>query len=188
VGLSWYDAAAYCNWLSNEEGIDPKQWCYETDARGKVTKLRKSYLSLAGYRLPTEAEMEYATRAGALTSRYSGETAALLSRYAWYQQNSHDKTWPVGSLKPNDLGLFDVQGNVYTWCQERSVGYRAGQGKKAAEDQEDELVVIGTDSRVLRGGSFVDLPPLVRSAIRRNDVPMYRANNFGFRPARTFLP
>ena len=63
--------------------------------------------------------MEYATRAGALTSRYYGETEELLPNYACYQRNSADKTWPVGSLKPNDLGLFDTLGNVYTWCQER---------------------------------------------------------------------
>ena len=80
-------------------------------------------MSLTGYRLPTEAEMEYATRAGAMTSRYFGETEDLLPKYAWYTKNSQEKTWPVGSLKPNDLGLFDVQGNVYTWCQERYKGY-----------------------------------------------------------------
>jgi formylglycine-generating enzyme required for sulfatase activity len=62
--------------------------------------------------------MEVVTRAGALTSRYYGETEDLLPKYAWYTKNSQEKTWPAGSLKPNDLGLFDVQGDVYTWCQE----------------------------------------------------------------------
>ena len=61
MGINWYMAAAYCNWLSKQEGIGKDQWCYETGATAPVTKLRKNYLSLTGYRLPTEAEMEYAT-------------------------------------------------------------------------------------------------------------------------------
>ena len=99
------------------------QWCYEIEpgqSRGevKVVRLRANYLSLQGYRLTTEAEMEYAIRAGAVTSRYFGETEDLLPKYAWHRQNSNEQPWPVGSLKPNDFGLFDVHGNVSTWCQE----------------------------------------------------------------------
>jgi hypothetical protein len=93
------------------------------DRKPRVTALRKNYLSLTGYRLATEAEMEYATRAGALTSRYYGETEELLTKYAWYFKNSLEKTWPVGNLKPNDLGWFDAHGNVYAWCQERYLRY-----------------------------------------------------------------
>jgi formylglycine-generating enzyme required for sulfatase activity len=100
-GVTWFEAAAYCNWLSEEERIPEKQWCYEI--KGKEITLKANYLSLSGYRLPTEAEMEYATRAGALTARYYGETEELLSRYAWYEKNSQERTWPVGSKKPNDL-------------------------------------------------------------------------------------
>src|ERR1019366_6557116 len=128
-----------------------------------------------GYRLPTEAEMEYSTRAGAVTSRYFGETEELLPKYAWYTKNSQEKTWSVGSLKPNDLGFFDVHGNVYTWCQDSYKPYRTGKGEEAAEDQEeDDLVVIGTDSRVLRGGSFANQASNVRSANRVNNVPTDR--------------
>ena len=140
-GTSWYQAAAYCNWLSQQQKLPEDQWCYEiseTDLRAikngdppAAMKLKENYLSLTGYRLPTEAEMEYATRAGAVTSRYYGETEELLAKYAWYIKNSKEKTWPVGSLKPNDLGLFDVQGNVFTWCQEAtrlSHGERRGSG------------------------------------------------------------
>src|SRR5207244_4368860 len=87
--ISWAMAARYCNWLSREEGVDEDQWCYEV--KGQVVTLKKEYLSLTGYRLPTEAEVEYATRAGAATSRYFGEADDLLPQYAWYQKNSREK-------------------------------------------------------------------------------------------------
>ncbi|MGH7171458.1 MAG: formylglycine-generating enzyme family protein [Gemmataceae bacterium] len=170
VGTSWYQAAEYCNWLSEQEGIPAEQWCHETNAQRltqekvsatrmmlmqrhplvaatsssyfllhrqpQVTALRKNYLSLTGYRLSTEAEMEYATRAGAITSRYYGEMEELLPKYAWYNKTSQEKTWPVGTLKPNDFGLFDVQGDVYTWCQERYKNdpQSGGKGKDYIED------------------------------------------------------
>ena len=130
VGISWYMAATYCNWLSKEEGVPEAQWCYAI--QGDKIDLRSNYLSRTGYRLPTEAEMEYATRAGAETSGYYGETEELLAKYAWYNKSSKAKSWPVGSLKPNDLGLFDVQGNVFTWCQESFKPYPSMKGDRAA--------------------------------------------------------
>jgi hypothetical protein len=70
VGVNWYMAAKYCNLLSKAEGVDKKQWCYDTDANGEVTRLKDNYLGLTGYRLLTEAELEYATRSGTATSRH----------------------------------------------------------------------------------------------------------------------
>jgi formylglycine-generating enzyme required for sulfatase activity/tetratricopeptide (TPR) repeat protein len=183
-GVSWYEAAAYCNWLSQQEGIDEEQWCYEFK-NGKVHKLKANYLSLTGYRLPTEAEMEYATRAGALTSRYYGETDELLPKYAWYAKNAQVKTWPVGSLKPNDFGLFDVQGNVFTWCQERFKDYLPSRGG-IIEDKEDTNNININEGRVLRGGSFSALALTVRSACRSSVGPATRYLDGGFRPARTY--
>jgi formylglycine-generating enzyme required for sulfatase activity len=187
VATSWHQAAAYCNWLSKEEGIDQDQWCYEIKD-GQVTRLKSTYLSLTGYRLPTEAEMEYGTRAGALTSRHYGETEELLRKYVWYTKNSQGKTWPVGRLKPNDLGLFDMQGNVYTWCQERYRSCPRGQGEGRNEEKEDTYSINNQESRVMRGGSFSYPTWLVRSAYRNRDVPTYRGNFVGFRPARTLAP
>jgi eukaryotic-like serine/threonine-protein kinase len=182
--ISWHDAAEYCNWLSKKDGIDdPDQWCYEI--KGQVAKLKNNYLKLSGYRLPTEAEMEYATRAGALTSRYYGETEELLPKYAWYQRNSKERTWPVGTLKPNDFGLFDVHGNASTWCQESYKVYPTGKGEEAAEDKEDELVISPTKTRMLRGGSFRIHASYERSAYRLSAVPTFRSMFNGFRVART---
>jgi eukaryotic-like serine/threonine-protein kinase len=181
-GVSWFDAAMYCNWLSKQEGIDENQWCY--DMKGQVPLLKENYLGLTGYRLPTEAEMEYATRAGSLTSRYFGESDELLRKYAWYFKNSQDLTWPVGSLKPNDLGLSDVLGNVGTWCQENYKEYPQGQG--VSEDKEDALPK--GNYRVLRGGSFVGQASNLRSSLRYVNVSTSRNASVGFRLARTFMP
>jgi formylglycine-generating enzyme required for sulfatase activity len=187
--VDWYKAAAYCNWLSKVEGIPEDQWCYQTDPQGQVTALEAKYLSLQGYRLPTEAEWEYACRAGAVTSRYYGETEELLPRYAWYQKSSGEQSWPVGKKKPNDLGLFDLHGNVYTWCQESYQGdYPASKNGEGIEDKEGTLSITLTVARVLRGGSFGVRASLVRAACRNPNAPAVRGDSYGFRPARTFTP
>ena len=135
LGISWFQAAEYCNWLSKQEGLAESEWCY-VPLRGPKTgeykvgmELAANYLRRSGYRLPTEAEIEFATRAGSVTSRYYGETEELLPKYGWYNKNGRDRSWPVGSKKPNDLGLFDVNGNVFTWCQERIQSVSQVKGK-----------------------------------------------------------
>jgi formylglycine-generating enzyme required for sulfatase activity len=190
--VTWYDAAAYCNWLSEREGIDRAEWCYlpnKDDEYAEGMRQAPGYLRREGYRLPSEAEWEYACRAGALTSRYFGESEELLGEYAWYTKNSLDR-WmlPVGSLKPNDFGLFDMLGNALEWCQESVDPYPTAAGGKAVEDVEDKRDITDKFSRVLRGGSFVVRPGNVRSADRDWDVPSNRLSFVGFRPARTFPP
>jgi formylglycine-generating enzyme required for sulfatase activity len=181
--VGWYDAAAYCNWLSEQEGIPKGEWYYLPNKEGKYAdgmRTAPDYLLRTGYRLPTEAEWEYACRAGAETEYSFGEPADLLSKYAWSYENSSGKSHPVGSLKSNDLGLFDMHGNVWEWCQDVNKG-KGGDG----EETED---IRDTNSRVLRGGSFVGQASLVRSAHRILYVPANRVIGFGFRPARTFTP
>ena len=184
-GVTWYDAAGYCNWLSEQEKIPKDQWCYETNPAGQPVKLKENYLSLTGYRLPAEAELEYACRAAAATSRYYGAQEELLGKYAWFLKNSEDRSWPVGLLKPNDFGFFDMHGNVWNWCQERYMAYPRPSGDAPIDDVEDVLTINLQESRVLRGGSFIDLPWVVRSSIRYRFAPSNRVDAIGFRPSRT---
>jgi eukaryotic-like serine/threonine-protein kinase len=182
--VSWPDAAAFCNQLSQREGIPPGQWCYEIDAKGSVTKVRAKYLSLTGYRLPTEAEMEFATRAGALTNRYFGESDELLAGYGWYVPNSNGSIRPGGRLRPNDFGFFDMHGNVWNWCQEKKRDYPQTEREQVVEDDESDLD-IGSWARALRGGCYTDHAPGLRSAHRWAKEPLHGNNIVGFRVART---
>ncbi len=189
--ISWYDAAAYCNWLSEQEGIAPDQWCYEPNAQGQYAegmKLKTNYLRLMGYRLPTEAEWEYACRAGAVTNRYYGEATELLRKYGVYQGSM---PLPVGSLKPNDFGLFDMHGNLWCWCQGSSEAYPRGRAGQVVEDKEDDnLEVRDAETRVHRGGCW-QTPAGALQAIggpstgRIEALPAERNVGIGFRPART---
>ena len=164
--VSWYDAAAYCNWLSKKDGIPEDQWCYGPNEKGDYAegmKLMSNADNRKGYRLPTEAEWEYSCRAGAVTAYSFGEPWELLEKYGWYYQNSPNRTQPVGSLKPNDLGLFDLHGNVWEWCQGR---YNEPEKEGINKDINSTYTVANKDPRVLRGGSFNIQPAIVRSASR----------------------
>lgn len=188
VGIDWHLAARYCNWLSKVEGIPESQWCFKLDDKGLVTELMPNYLKRSGYRLPTEAELEYATRARSTTSRYFGESDELLAKYGWYVRNSQERSWPVGTLKPNDFGLFDMNGNAFTWCMESYRPDLRGKGPGRVDDTEDELVIIASKDRVIRGAGFLNQGGLLRSAYRSFYTPTTRSFNFGFRPVKTIVP
>ncbi len=182
-GVSWHDAAAYCNWLSEKEGISKDQFCYE--GKGKDIKPVADCLKRTGYRLATEAEWEYACRAGSATNWSHGDGDDLLAKYAQYDPYSGGKTHPGGSLRPNVLGLFDMHGNVWEWCQDWYRRFEAAEKSPIVEDTEQKDTV-DKSSRVLRGGSFFVRASSVRSSYRTYDVPTNRYLNFGFRLARTF--
>jgi formylglycine-generating enzyme required for sulfatase activity len=193
--VTWYDAAAYCNWLSQQEGIDEVQWCYQANDKGEFAegmRLKPDYLSLTGYRLPSEAEWQYACRAGAATSRYYGETEELLGKYAWYSKNSLDR-WmlpgPEGKelcRKPNDLGLFDMLGNALEWCLEYAAPYSPEPGGRASDDKEYKEDIKDNIALVQGGGSFNDPAMRVRSANRYWNLLGNSFDYAGFRVARTF--
>src|SRR5439155_18493130 len=129
LGVTWYDAAEYCNWLSAQEGLPRSEWCYLASGEAAPNGLQRT-----GYRLPTEAEWEYACRAGAVTARFYGQSEELLGKYGWFVKNAEDRTWPVGTKKPNDLGLFDMHGNVQTWCQDIRKDYPTPKEGEPSED------------------------------------------------------
>jgi len=151
--VSWNDAAAFCKWLSERE-------------RGE-------------YRLPIEAEWEYACRAGTTTQFSFGDEDQLLDKYAWYLMNTGDESRPVGRKLPNAFGLFDMHGNLSECCQDF---YDSKWYEKTSPD--DPRGPAAGFSCVIRGGSWPHAASTCRSAFRNAIPQSYRSNNDGFRVVR----
>jgi len=168
--VSWYHAVAYCNWLSRKEGLSE---CYEPNAQGQYAvgmKIRADAPGRTGYRLPTEAEWVYACGAGAGTSQYFGVNEDLLGKYAWYLATSQDHAWWGGSLLPNDLGLFDMLGNLHEWCHADYIKFQG---------------YVDESPRVMRGAAFNSRAAAVNPAFRGVNAPSSYSTSTGFRLART---
>jgi len=187
--MTWFEAAQYCNWLSQQEGIPKEQWCYPTlDEIKEGMTLPKDCLHRTGYRMPTEAEWEFASRAGSLTSRFFGEAEELLKEYAWYTGSTfNERPYPVGQLKPNDFGLFDVYGNVWEWGQDWVKHYKSDPKDSSWIDDEDTVSIVSKEyKRSRKGGSYTYNADFLRSAYRNDGyIPDERRDNVGFRLART---
>jgi serine/threonine-protein kinase len=146
--LSWNDATAFCAWLTKKENRT--------------------------YRLPTEAEWEYACRAGTKTVYFFGDDDAQLDEHGWHRRNSGDKAHPVGELKPNPWGLYDMHGNLLQWCGD---WYDAKFYDKS--DGDDPRGPTHGSHRVLRGGSWNSTAPECRSAYRAYNMPNTRSSDRG---------
>jgi formylglycine-generating enzyme required for sulfatase activity len=182
--VTWYDAAAYCNWLNKEEGITEDQWCYQPNAEGEYAagmKIKAHAVGLSGYRLPTSEEWDYASRAASGTPWFIGEGVEMLDRYAWTISNAAMRTHSVRLLRPNDLGLFDVYGNVWEWCQVRS----DGEGNEQFHDPDEVDTVDHRNERILRGGTYLNDAVGVLPANLNGNPPENRTGADGFRVART---
>jgi formylglycine-generating enzyme required for sulfatase activity len=159
VGVSWNNAKAYAQWLS-----------------GKTGKT---------FRLPSEAQWEYACRAGRTTARFWGNNPADACRYANVDDDSHKCSdgykyaSPVGSFQPNPFGLFDMLGNVWEWVEDVYIADIYGRS-----DKKNPIYTSGGSNRVIRGGSWGSEPGRVRCASRDNGAPAGRNNDVGFRLLR----
>lgn len=156
--VSWLEAIAFCNQLSEHAGLHP---CYTIGGHpeGRDVGLDRS---ADGYRLPTEAEWEYACRAGSSEPRYGP-----LDEIAWYRANAEDQIHDVGTRRPNPWGLHDMLGNAWEWCFDLF-------------DPE-----IYGPYRVFRGGGWSDEPHACRASCRRKSHPTYAIDDLGFRIARS---
>ena len=184
VAVTWFEAAAYCRWLSEREGLPLDEMCYpEVDRCIEGMTLPADYLTRRGYRLPTEPEWEYAARAGAASSRSYGTPLDLLDRYAWHHANSDDHTHPVGQKRPNDLGLFDTLGNAWGWTDGDFADHRPGDDAGTAL-----RTVLDAHGRALRGGAYFIHAADLRSALRFKLPSPLRALHHHRPPPRPDLP
>jgi formylglycine-generating enzyme required for sulfatase activity len=179
INMTWYDAAAYCNWLSEKEGLTP---CY----RGSGKTIQCDF-SANGYRLPTEAEWEYAAHGGQQSLGYFFAGGDNPDEIAWYGANSGGLIHPVGQKKPNELGLYDMNGNMFEWCWDwYAADYYA---MSPADDPRGPSSAPAATSprgpeRVRRGGSWEEAAENIRITSRSCDWASY-AGDSGFRLART---
>ncbi len=172
VNVSWYDAVEYANWVSQRMGLDT---VYSDDGSGVIWDLTKRR---NGYRLPTEAEWEYAARGGQEQAYAGCSSSEALGEYAWYSDNNKGRTQPVKSKKPNAYGLYDMSGNVWEWCWD-------WYGDYPEVDKKDYSGPEAGSYRVVRGGSWGSDPQSCRVADRRDSDPGLRGRALGFRLART---
>jgi len=172
--MSWADAALYCNARSRAEGLEP---CYEEETG-------ECRFEAKGYRLPTEAEWEYACRAGTDTDYLGAREAGKLKDYAWFAENSGERTHPVGEKKPNPWGLYDLYGNVAEWCNDVYAEdyYQHSPERNPRGPTEGKKYV-------LRGGAWDSKPEACRSASRVGEDPGFQdacfaRDTIGFRCVR----
>ena len=180
--VTWFSAVEFCNKLSETEGLSP--YYMIDNARRKTNKSIEyadiSFLGGNGFRLPSEAEWEYACRAGSITPWCFGDLVLEVGNYAWYYDNAQLETHPVGNKKPNAWGLYDMHGNIMEWCNDwyNDMYYQQDIPEEDPAGPDESI------SRVLRGGAWQFGAEATRSAYRNNANPDAISNIIGFRVVR----
>ncbi len=184
--VPWHLAIEYCRKLSEQEGISEDQMCYPRDFKiaGK-TNLSEDFLQRTGYRLATEAEWEYACRAGTITLRPFGDSDQYLSKFAWFNQNSSGVMAVGGLLKPNPFGLFDMLGNAAELCHDEMQHYPAGDAAHPAMDSATGFTIDVAKPRIVRGGGIANSPDLLLAGHRMLANPAGGLPTIGFRIVKT---
>ena len=172
INVSWNDAVSYCNWLSEHEGLDKFY-----NINGDELKMN---WNANGYRLPTEAEWEYAARGGNKSHGYKYSGSNNIDKVAWYKDNSRGKTHEVSTKHPNELGIYDMSGNVWEWCNDL---YYSGYYYQSPRNNPKKP--NSSSRRVVRGGSWRNVPDYCRVSGRYYDYPANSGSSLGFRIART---
>ena len=168
------------NFKGGQNPVEQVDWNDAVEFCRKLSALPAEKKAGYVYRLPTEAEWEYACRAGT-TTRYSfGDSDSQLGDYAWYDKNSEDTTHPVGGKKPNGWGLYDMHGNVWEWCQDWYGSYPRGSAT-------DPTGAASGSIRVSRGGGWNLISDYCRSAYRYWRTPDFRGIYLGFRVLRSSI-
>ena len=155
-------------------GNYPAYYVSWKDCQEFITRLNQ--LTGLTFRLPTEAEWEFAARGGNNSHGYKYSGSDTIDEVAWYYYNSDNKTHPVATKSPNELGLYDMSGNVYEWCQD-------WYGSYSSSDQTDPVGPSSGSNRVLRGGGWDYLPRGCRVAYRISNTPSFCSNSLGLRLA-----
>ena len=163
-------------WTDNNRPVEQASWDEAVDFCLKLSALPTEKSAGRTYRLPTEAEWEYACRAGTTTSYSFGDDDSRLDNFAWFKGNSGGQTHPVGQKKPNAWGLHDMHGNVWEWCSDWSGDYATGEAK-------DPTGAPSGSIRVLRGGGWTSATSRCRLALREGGVTSRRDSYVGFRLA-----